>query len=166
MGGRRRLGAIRGIGIAGVFLWNWSTKQLAYSRDVLGPGAAGEEAVVTDAMEATWEDVDQEAADELVGGEGHDLLPLAPLGAVVLPLEGEAVVIERDQAGVGDGDLMGVARQIGEHRLWSIGIARAFCALCSLPPAALRARGCYLVEGYHVRPACQEDRRANQIFGD
>ena len=63
------------------------------------------------------QDVDEEAADELVGGERHDLVAVAALDAVVLPLEGDAVVVERDQAAVGDGDAVGVARQIGQHRL-------------------------------------------------
>jgi hypothetical protein len=36
--------------------------------------AIGEIAVVTDAMEAVGQDVEQEAADELVGAEGHHLL--------------------------------------------------------------------------------------------
>jgi hypothetical protein len=44
--------------------------------------------------------------------KGHDLLPLAALGAVVLPLEGHGVAIKRDEAAFGDGDAMGVARQI------------------------------------------------------
>src|ERR1035437_7601455 len=63
--------------------------------------------------------VDEEAADELVGGERHDLLPLTTFGAVVLPLEGDAVAVERDEAAVGDGNAVGVARQISQHRLGS-----------------------------------------------
>jgi hypothetical protein len=35
--------------------------------------------------------------------------------AVVLPLEGDAVVIESDQAAVGDVDAMGVAREIAQY---------------------------------------------------
>jgi hypothetical protein len=38
-------------------------------RDVVGAGRAGEQAVVTDAVEALWQDLHQEAADELVGIE-------------------------------------------------------------------------------------------------
>ena len=42
-------------------------EQLASVRDVCGAVAAGEQAIVPDAMEALWQHVDQEAADELVG---------------------------------------------------------------------------------------------------
>ena len=47
--------------------------------------AVGEEAVVADAMEAVGQGVQQEAADELVGVERHDL-GLAVM-AIVLPAE-------------------------------------------------------------------------------
>jgi len=33
------------------------------------------------------------------------------------PLDGNAVVVEGDQTAVGDGDAVGVAAEIGEHRL-------------------------------------------------
>ena len=69
-------------------------EQLAGSGDVVGAPAIGEETVVADAMEAAGQHVDEEAADELVDGERHHLGPLAPLGAVVLPLEGDAGVVE------------------------------------------------------------------------
>ncbi len=52
--------------------------------------AVGEEAVVADAMEAVRQGVQQEAADELVGGEGHDLR-LAVV-AIILPAEGDRVL--------------------------------------------------------------------------
>ena len=39
-------------------------------------GGAGEQAVVPDAVEPTRQSVQQEAADELVGGQGHDLPPV------------------------------------------------------------------------------------------
>jgi hypothetical protein len=37
---------------------------------------------VTDAVEAGWQHMDEEAADELVGGERHDLGLVAAFGAV------------------------------------------------------------------------------------
>jgi len=39
-------------------------------------GAAGEQAVVADAVEARRQDVDEESADELGGSECHDLLAI------------------------------------------------------------------------------------------
>jgi len=74
---------------------------------------------VADAVEALGQDVEQEAADELVRRERHGLVAIAPFEPIVLPCEGDAVVVGRDQATVGDRDAVGVARQIGEHGLRS-----------------------------------------------
>src|SRR5229473_1222106 len=87
--------------------WVWA--------EVAARPAAGEQAVMADAVEAGGQHVDEEAADELVGVECHELEALAPFDAIVLPLEGDALFIERDQAAVGDGDAMGVARQIAQY---------------------------------------------------
>ena len=73
---------------------------------------------MADAVESRREDMDQEAADELAGCECHDLLAVAALGAIVLPSEGDAVAVAGDQPAVGDGDAVGIARQIGQHGLW------------------------------------------------
>ena len=62
-------------------------EQLACSRDVGSPAAVGEQAVVADAVEAAWQHVDEEAADELVRCECHHLVPVAALDAVVFPFE-------------------------------------------------------------------------------
>ncbi len=102
-----------------------SGEQLTRSCDVVGARAFGEQAVVADAVEAFWRHVDQESADELVRAERHAFVSIAALDAVVLPLEGDAVLIEGDQAAVGDGDAVGIARQIGQHRLGSA--ERALC---------------------------------------
>src|SRR5580693_7617533 len=62
----------------------------------------------------------QEAADELACVERHH--PVVSLGAVkaiILPLEGDALVVGRDQAAVGDGDAVGVARKIAQDFLRS-----------------------------------------------
>jgi hypothetical protein len=72
---------------------------------------------VADAVQAFWQHVDEEAADELVGGEPHASVSIAPLDAVVLPLEGDTLLVVGDQAAVGDDDAVGIARQIGQHRL-------------------------------------------------
>src|SRR5215468_7909734 len=92
----------------------WNCEQLADACNILGAGWAGQQAVVTDAMEALRQDMQQEAADELVGIERHRPVPLGTIEAVILPLEGDALVIERDQAAVGDGDAMGVAGEVAQ----------------------------------------------------
>jgi hypothetical protein len=42
---------------------------------------------------------------------------VGPLDAVVPPAEGDAALVERDEAAVGDGHAVRVARQIGQHGL-------------------------------------------------
>src|SRR5260221_11882574 len=96
-----------------------NSEQLTGVCDVVGARAFGEQGVVADAVQAFWQHVGEEAADELVCGERHALVSIAALDAVVLPLEGNAVLVEGDQATVGDGNAVGVTRQIGEHRLGS-----------------------------------------------
>src|SRR6202049_3855487 len=72
---------------------------------------------MADAVEATWQDMEQEAADELVRCERHHALPLRTIAAVVLVAEGDAGLVVCNQTPVGDGDPVGVAREIGEHSL-------------------------------------------------
>src|SRR5712692_365626 len=60
-----------------------------------------EQAEVTDLDEAGGQDVQQEAADELVGGKGGTL--------AVLGSEGDAAILEGNEALVGDADAVGVA---------------------------------------------------------
>ena len=55
--------------------------------------------VMADAMEALRQDVHQEAADELVRCERHGFVAGRPLAAVVLPAEGDAAIIQGDEAG-------------------------------------------------------------------
>src|SRR3546814_9665958 len=85
---------------------------------VLAPGA-GEQAIVADAVESARQGVEQEAAEELVSRERHDLLPSGAGLAVVLVPEGDALLIEAEEAAVRYRDPVGVARQIGEHGLRS-----------------------------------------------
>ena len=74
-----------------------------------------------DAVEPVGQDMQQEAADELVGSERHGLDPLAPLravpGAVVLPAERDAARVVRNEPAVGDRDAVRVTRQVSEHGL-------------------------------------------------
>ena len=63
------------------------------------------------------QDVQQEAADELGRRERHGRVAAWSLDPVVLDPEGHARSVGGDQAAVGDGDAVGVARQVGEHGL-------------------------------------------------
>ena len=70
-----------------------------------------------DAVEAVWEGVEQEAADELIGAQGHEL-GLTIL-TIVFPGEADLAVFEADQAAVGNGDAVSVAAEIGQDLFWS-----------------------------------------------
>ncbi len=91
-------------------------EQKADALDVVGSNRSGEQAVVADAMEAAGQDVQEKAADELGAVERHGPEPVAAFDAVVLPLEGDARLVERNEPGVRDRDAVGVARKIGENR--------------------------------------------------
>src|SRR6202030_2229175 len=78
-----------------------------------GADAACEQSVMADAVKTCWQDMDEEAADELAGREPHDLLPRVAIDAVILVLERDAGAVAGKQAAVGDGDAVGISRQIG-----------------------------------------------------
>jgi hypothetical protein len=52
---------------------------------------------MADAVEALRQRVEQEAADELVGGKRHDLLSTGTVSTVVLVAEGDPGRIEPDE---------------------------------------------------------------------
>lgn len=58
------------------------------ARDIGLAAGAGEEPVVTDAVEPVGEDVEQEPPDELVGRQGHCAKPGPAVAAVILVAEG------------------------------------------------------------------------------
>lgn len=68
-------------------------------------------------MEPARQCVEEEAADELVGGEGHDLLPCGAGLAIILVAEGDPGLVEPEEGAVRYGDPVGVSRQIGEDCL-------------------------------------------------
>jgi len=92
-------------------------EQLAGAFETGLASASGEEAIVADAVEATRQAVQQEAADELVGAERHDLLPVWGRATIILVAERYAILVEGDEPTVRDRDPVGVAREIGEHGL-------------------------------------------------
>ncbi|GCD57370.1 hypothetical protein NBRC3222_2707 [Acetobacter pasteurianus NBRC 3222] len=71
---------------------------------------------MADAMKSPWQDMQHEAADELIRGECHDLLLLGRVPPVVLVAERHALFVERQKAAVRDGDTVGITRQVGQHR--------------------------------------------------
>ena len=75
--------------------------------------AVGHEAEVADAMEAVGQGVKEEAANEFAGRELHDLGGAGL--TVILPSKGDMVVVEGDEAAVGNGDAVSVTPEIGEN---------------------------------------------------
>ena len=114
-----RLVGCRGLRCVGLFGTDRHGEQLACPSDVGGAGAARQQSVVTDAVEAAGQHVDQEAPNELVRCERHGFPAARTFDAIVLPAERHATVIGGDEPAIGDGDAVGVARQIGEHGLRS-----------------------------------------------
>jgi len=72
--------------------------------------AVGEQSEVADLDEASGQDVEHEAADELDCIEGHDVAAVVMPG--VSPAEAHLSVVEADKPSVGDGDTVGVAGQV------------------------------------------------------
>jgi hypothetical protein len=95
----------RGFGRLGLFWGRRQGEQLARVRNVSGSVAVGEQPIVSDAMEALRQHVDQEAPDELVGRQRHYLVAGGPLDALVLVLEGDAVLVGGHQPAIGDRDV-------------------------------------------------------------
>jgi hypothetical protein len=71
---------------------------------------------VANAMEAAWKRVQQEATDELVRFQAQDA---ATPAAIVFVGEGDFIVGDGDEPGIGDGRAMRVAGEIDQHALGS-----------------------------------------------
>jgi hypothetical protein len=78
-----------------------------------GAPAIGQEPERADADKAAGQDVEQEAAQELLRGERHHSL-LIPVG-IILPAETNLVMLEGREAMIGDGYTMGIAGEIAEY---------------------------------------------------
>lgn len=75
----------------------------------------GQEPERSDANKTAGQDVEQEAAQELLRIERHPSF-LIPVG-IILPAKGNPVPVEGYEAVVGDGHAMGVAGEIAEHMM-------------------------------------------------
>src|SRR5215211_6425585 len=98
---------MRGVGGA---LLRRDGQQSATQFQLLGAMAIREKAVMSDAVEAVRQGVQQEAPDELVGIERHDLCFAAM--TIVLRAERNPVVGHTDKPRISDGDAMTVTVEI------------------------------------------------------
>src|SRR5262249_54071035 len=103
------------VGVRGSRRWHIESPSTEF--ELVGAMAIGEQAVVTDAMEAGWEDVEQETAHELANVETHDLAAMTAVLAIVFPAETDMGRVEIEQTAVGDRDAMRIAREIGQDLL-------------------------------------------------
>ncbi len=85
--------------------------------DIVGAMAVGEQTVMPDMVEPFWEDVDQEAPHELMDRQVHGFIAINAFGSIILPGKGDDLVVDADQTTVRDGDPMGIAGEVSEHRL-------------------------------------------------
>src|SRR6516164_5665024 len=83
---------VRTIVVSAQRSWVGYAEELTGQCDIGGPVGVGKQPVVTDAVEPVG--VDQEAADELVGVERHELVASLALGSVILPFERHALAVE------------------------------------------------------------------------
>ena len=90
-----------------LLFWRRDVEQPSAQVQLHLPMTIGKQTVMSNAMEAVRYGVQQETADELMRIECHQL-PDSP-GSVILPSKGDAITVHADEAGIGDGDAMGVA---------------------------------------------------------
>src|SRR5580700_8485691 len=76
----------------------------------------GEEAEVADAHEAARQQVQEEAAQELIDGQSQQPLLVAVSG--VAPAKGDVAVGQSNQPMVGDSDAVSVSAEIAQHMFW------------------------------------------------
>jgi len=76
-------------------------------------------------MEAVVKNMDQEAPDELVSRQAHDLSLLASFDAVVIPAERHCAGVSANQSAIRDRHAMSVSAEISEHGGWPT--ERWFC---------------------------------------
>ena len=92
-------------------------QELAAACQFLGAMASAEEAVLTNPVKPRRQHVQQKAANEFRGGEGHRLGGLRRIGAVVLIGEAHLVMVDITDPIVGDRDAMRVPADVIEDLL-------------------------------------------------
>ena len=78
--------------------------------------AVSQKAKVTDAHETIGQDVEQEAADKLLGLQSHGLFSI-PVSSISIA-QGDFSVFDLENTVVGERHPVGVAAEIIEHGLW------------------------------------------------
>ena len=70
---------------------------------------------MANANQTLRQNVDQESAQKLIGGNGHD--PLFAAVCIVLPAKRDSAILEGDESMAGNRNAMGIARQVVQNML-------------------------------------------------
>lgn len=92
------------------------------------------------AVLTSWENMDQEPADERVRSVGHGFVPTGTVDAVVLDAKGDVVRIETDQAAIGNRDRYACTAFGSGERLLGVDESILRCGLRKASKAALSKR--------------------------
>ena len=84
--------------LMGSVLAGATCSKLAHSRKIIAAPGIGEQPIVADAVKAAGQNVQQEAAHELVGSERHGFMTGLALGPVIFPAEGDTALVQGNQA--------------------------------------------------------------------
>jgi hypothetical protein len=92
------------------------SQQFAALRESVFLDAVGQKAEVTDAREAIGEDMEQKAANKLLGIQRHRFFSISVWSIPVA--QGHFAVVNFKDTVVGQSHTMGVAAEVIEHSLW------------------------------------------------
>ena len=92
--------------------WTFSfihPQQFPGARQIVFAIGIGNQAIVPDAMKTAGQDKDKKAADKLVSVQRHGCGSLRVLAPIIFPLEGDALLIHREESAIGNGHSMRIA---------------------------------------------------------
>ena len=104
-------GSLRDLGQSGM-----KSQQLAALRESEFFGSVGEIPEVTDAHEASGEDMEEKASDKLLGVKGHRFQPVFVFSVPVA--KSDLAVFDGEDTVIGQRDAVSVAAEIVKDRLW------------------------------------------------
>ena len=96
----------------------WNSKQIAAQLDHLRPVTVGEQAVMANAVEAIWQNMQQEPAHEVISRYSHGLAGIVAIASIVLPFEGDPTIFKFKKTAIGDGHPVRITGEIGENLFW------------------------------------------------
>ena len=96
--------------LAGGEAWLWLLQQRSALGELGLAYPVGQEAEMSDPLEAVRQDMQQEAAQEFHGVEGHRAEPVSAL--IVFPPEGHLAILQGYEPLVGDGDAVGITGEV------------------------------------------------------